>query len=197
MIGVDVKPQRHYPFRMIQADVMTLDLSAVPASAIHASPPCKAYTVARTRGTGVRQQHPDLIGSVRLTLLKWGGPYVIENVVSAPLLGALLVCGGSFNGLSTRCADGETRNLQRHRLFETNAPVATPGCNCGSGEKIGVYGYGGRWHSRFETGRGGYKGSKAESSEAMGINWMTLREMCQAIPPAYTEYIGRQLLRRL
>ncbi len=195
-MGVDVKPQPRYPFPFIQADVMSMELHDVPADVIHASPPCQVYSASRSRPKSNRP-YLDLLGPVRLALVAWGGPYVMENVPGAPLLGGQLICAGYFGQLTADCADGESRSLQRHRLFETNRLLQTPGCCCRPGEKIGVYGYGGRWHSRFESGRGGYKGCKSESSSAMGIDWMTLKELSQAIPPAYCEYIGRQLIRHL
>jgi DNA (cytosine-5)-methyltransferase 1 len=141
----------------------------------------------------LRRNHPNLVGPVRLLLLRWGGAYIIENVPAAPLLDAVTMCGGAFDSLAAVCEDGVTRHLKRHRTFESNRPLWTRGCRCVAGEKIGVYGNGGGWANRFDPYRAGYKGRKAESSQAMGIDWMTIVQMSQAIPPVYAEFIGRQL----
>jgi DNA (cytosine-5)-methyltransferase 1 len=139
------------------------------------------------------RDHEALIEPVRGLLDEIGLPYVIENVVGAPLKNAIVLCGASF-GLR---ADGH--DLARHRLFETNWPMGlVPPCAHGSSPVIGIYG------DRAKTSRGATltirssRWSRPESLEvgglAMGIDWMTWAELREAIPPAYTEFIGEHLL---
>ena len=183
--GVDLYAQPRYPFDFHLADAMTFSLEGFEA--IHASPPCQAYS-AMHRATRA-DNNPDMIAAVRAKLLTWGGgPYVIENVEHAPLIAPVILCGTMF-GLSTR----------RHRAFEFNFRVSEllPPCNCkgrvASGELVGH-----RLRGRVAPGRR-QPPSRPESArlEAYGVPWMHPREARQAIPPAYTEWIGRQLLREL
>lgn len=190
VVGVDLHPQPRYPFAFVQADALAyLDelLSNGPAAfgpfaAIHASPPCQAYSKLRTIH---KRQHPDLIVPVRERLERTGLPWVIENVPGSPLHATLMLCGSSFGLAAGR------RHLERHRYFETNWPLSSlvPPCDHRGRQAVGVYGHG-RWDNATNPDRGGYQGSKAECAEAMGIDWMTLRELTQAIPPAMTEWIG-------
>jgi DNA (cytosine-5)-methyltransferase 1 len=125
VVGVDINPQPHYPFEFIQGDAlrmlelcggMQLDKGF---DAIHASPPCQAFTAYQR--TGVPSiDHPDLIEIVRWLLRNTGVPWVIENVTGAPLQNPIQLCGTGF-GLK----------VQRHRLFETNFPLMSPGCSHG------------------------------------------------------------------
>lgn len=116
-----------------------------------------------------------------------GLPYVIENVVGADMPGAVTYCGSSF-GLRVR----------RHRLFESNVPLTAPACDHASQPApVGVYGNGGAW-TRTAPGGGGVKVSGADAADALGIGWTDFQpSLSQAIPPAYTEHIGRQLLAHL
>jgi DNA (cytosine-5)-methyltransferase 1 len=179
VVGVDIKPQPHYPFEFHQADALdVLKDSGLSEDfdAIHASPPCQAYTNAqRIRG----REHPDLIGPVRELLHAIGLSYVIENVPGAPLRDPTLLCGAMFS-----------LGVYRHRLFETSFPLpfsihahgqrqAKMGRRSGPDEVIQVVGH----FADVGTAR-----------RAMGIDWMTRDELAQAIPPAYTEWIGRQLI---
>ncbi len=182
VVGVDIKPQPHYPFMFIQADATKFPYKSKGAFAlagfdvIHASPPCQAYSVS----TPDKSKHPDLAGRVREILAASMLPYVIENVPGAPLRDYVVLCGSSF-GLRVR----------RHRLFETNFPLLAPPCNHrDQGTPVGVYGGG--------TGKGQKRGRKVMSSteavQVMGMPWATRKEVTQAIPPAYTEFIGSQLM---
>ena len=189
--GVDIQAQPHYcGDEFIQADALTFPLEGYDV--IHASPPCQAYV-----DSANKTKHPRLIEPMRDRLLAWGGPYVIENVDCAPLINPLLLCGTMF-GL----------RVIRHRLFESNRPVYFPPATCchwgkvQNGDFAGVYGRGGRG-ARWRDNRGrSYRwGSVPEGAkllsfwqEAMGIDWMTRAELTQAIPPAFTEWLGRQLL---
>jgi DNA (cytosine-5)-methyltransferase 1 len=194
VVGVDIKPQPRYPFEFIQAEALehtqawldALDRLGKPASwdfdAIHASPPCQAYSNLGSLN-GNSHDHPDLIGPTRELLEQTGLPYVIENVVGrAPLRHPFKLCGSSF-GL----------RVWRHRLFETNWPMGMiPPCSHHEhGEPLDVTGTGG------PGGRHRKPASLAEARNALGIDWMTRAELSEAIPPAFTEWIGTQLMAHL
>lgn len=162
---------------------------------VAASPPCPAYSAI----TVDKDRHPRLIAPVRDALRSWGGLYVIENVEHAApdMVDPVRYCGSSF-GLAVR----------RHRLFETNATLYPKVCDhAGQGEPVGVYGHhpetNGKAYIRPATNRdaGMSRGRRAatldEARRAMGIPWMGWDDLTDAIPPAYTEHIGRQLLAQL
>lgn len=202
VVGVDIEPQRRYPFEFHQADAIevltTWDLSEFDVVA--ASPPCQAYSITKHSHD---KEHPDLVGPTRDALLASGLPFVMENVPGAPLLNYVELCGAAF-GLEAVDVDGTPLVLKRHRLFESNIMLwAPPECACRTyrerGYSVGgVYGGGSsdRNHAR-EVRRGGYTPGKAQRSELIGADWMTLHGLSQAIPPAYTEWIGRQLMSHL
>jgi DNA (cytosine-5)-methyltransferase 1 len=197
VVGVDNKPHPDYPFPMVVADAM--EFLAVPTflagfDAVHASPPCPRYSVSTPSAN--RDSHPDLVEPTRIALRSWGGVYVIENVPGAPLDNPTLYCGAAFS-LGSRCRDGRYRQLKRHRLFESNALLMSPGCGCDAKSKVGVYGDGGGGQSTRPSGGGGYKAYPEEAREAMAIDWMRRDDLADAIPPAYTEHIGAQLLDQL
>ncbi len=202
IVGVDIKPQPNYPFEFVQMDALeyvrwlcdgwrSMYLRIGDFDAIHASPPCQAHSTL-ARMWNARANHPDLIAETREALQETGLPYIIENVVGAPLLDPVMVCGSSV-GLPM---------LQRHRLFESNVSLMAPPCAHNQGEKrfpaldakgrrnggrssiVGVYGHGGDKRADLWP-------------EAMGIDWMTRHELTQAIPPAYTELLGSQLIAQL
>ena len=186
--GVDIRPQPRYAGDVfIQADALTYPLEGYDA--IHASPPCQAYTQL------AKGEHPRLIEPVRDMLERSGAPWVIENVVGAPLLAPLLLCGSMF-GL----------NVRRHRLFETPVWMMQPSCNHDAQPEIRAY-YGKKgwlvWTpAAANVQRRGRKpllrGSVSLAREDMGIDWMeTWDEVREAIPPAYTRFIGEQSLRSL
>jgi DNA (cytosine-5)-methyltransferase 1 len=193
--GVDIDPHPDYPYEFIHADAMEVLDQIVRGEwggfdVIHASPPCPAYSAI----TSNKHEHPDLVGQVRDALREWGGTYVIENVPGAPLIEPLVLCGEAF-GLGATCRDGVYRPLRRHRLFESNVFLMGPGCACSNRQPIGVYGSGG---GGVMLRAGGshvtYKGYPEEYGVALGIDWMGRRDdLANAIPPAYTEYIGRQV----
>ncbi len=194
VVGVDIAPQPRYPYEFVQADaVETLDLfvrsSAIREfAAVHASPPCQAYSTA----TGVHaDRHPRLIEPVRDLLTRAGIPGVIENVIGAPLEGPIL-CGSMF-GLTT-----ETLELRRHRRFEAigwSWPVLLPACAHGQRVRVGgVYGGGGEDRRTAGRGGGGFTPDAQTRRDLMGMPWATMAEVNEAIPPAYTEFIGGLLL---
>lgn len=199
IIGVDIKPQLNYPFGFIQDDALDylegliFEREETMFDAIHASPPCQAYSVLRRANP--EAEYPDLVAPTRSLLIESDLPWVMENVPGAPLMPAVVLCGSMF-GLGA----GD-RQLRRHRLFEASFPMLQPPCQH-KGEAIGVYGGGPTGRYTFENGakkdyynrRGGYQGTIAEKREAMDIDWMNASEINQAIPPAYTDFIGRELL---
>jgi DNA (cytosine-5)-methyltransferase 1 len=197
VLGVDISPQPNYPFRFEQADALewlrwefTLPLNE-RAAVYHASPPCQRHS-AITSVSGDPSSHPDLIGSVRDFLVALGRPYIIENVPRAPLRDPVLMCGAAM-GLRHG-----PYVLRRHRLFESNVALTSPGCGCrrGDGITMGVYGGGNSTKPRAtKTGGRPYKGTVEERKAIMGMPWVGgLHEINEAIPPAYTEYLGKQLL---
>jgi DNA (cytosine-5)-methyltransferase 1 len=183
VVGVDIKPQPRYPFEFHQADAMTFPLDGFDA--IHASPPCQRYSVATVFHPGRQAQHPDLVDPCRDRLNASGLPWVIENVMGAPLRNPIMLCGTMFEGL----------RVYRHRNFETNPPIYWPPPHgwhefrpTEVGRRVAAHGW--------MTVAGHFSGTEA-GQRAMGIDWMTRDELRQAIPPAYTEWIGRQLLAAL
>lgn len=179
VIGVDIAPQPNYPFEFHQADAMTYPLDGF--ALIHASPPCQKFTAYRRRGGGVGDSYPDLIAPVRDALEATGAPYVIENVPGAPLIGPVLLCGSSF-GLDVR----------RHRLFEASTPLTAPSCDHASQPPRFPCATN-RSNLRRTVEIGVWRIPLPVQQQAMGIDWTTLRELSNAIPPAYTEHIGAQM----
>ncbi len=196
--GVDIKPQPRYRGDVfIQADALKFPIEGFDF--IWASPPCQPYSALR----GVSHPHPKLIVPVRRRLVASRLPYAIENVVGAPLINPVTLCGGAF-GLNAVCDDGLVRWLKRHRLIETNFAITSPGCACTAGEKLGVYGYGQRRPNRlgrfgvpkdWHCSHGGYQGSSRERNAVMRTPWMTMRQAAQAVPPAYSQFVGEAFLR--
>ena len=202
VVGVDIKPQPHYPFTFIQGDALCPPVKLSAFDAIHASPPCQAYSSMR-KGRWQNREHPDFIAMLRERFQTLGLPYVIENVVGAPLKASLLLCGTMF-----RLQTNEGSQLRRHRYFECKPPVFfVQPCTHNNGSAIGVYG-GGQHPDRRRPATIGVWGNSGGYSkrdgldhygvekrkEAMGIDWMSGNELSEAIPPAYTEFIGRQLM---
>jgi DNA (cytosine-5)-methyltransferase 1 len=190
VVGVDIEPQpRYVGDHFCQADVMEVGLAVLlrelgPFDAVHASPPCQLFTSLH-RATNAA--HADLITPLRPLLEATGLPYVIENVPGAPLVSPVLLCGTMF-GL----------RIRRHRLFELHlepdALALLPPCTCrgrvANGELIGH-----RVAGRVAPGRRmPPRYTEADRRDAIGVDWITARGARQAIPPAYTEWIGRQLL---
>lgn len=196
VVGVDINPQPRYPFQFIQADALEyLKECGHCFDAIHASPPCQAFS-AMTRGRWKDRKHPDLVAETRRLLIQTGRPYVIENVEGAPLISPIRLCGTMF-GLQS--AGGN--QLRRHRLFECPFifDLLTP---CAHNEVSAIGVYGGGQHPRRRTRQCPSDRSVPEDADfgivakrqAMGIDWMSGNELNQAIPPAYTQWIGERLL---
>ena len=202
--GVDIKPQPRYPFRFVQADALRPPLDLRQFGLIWASPPCQAHTAMKTMHNA--KDHMDLIPQTRAILQASGVPWIMENVVGAPLENPVMLCGTMF-GLGVDDAE-----LQRHRIFETSFPMFfTPQCQHGSRSVIGVYGghirnrkrrtigvYGeGCRDSRRKFDKGVADFAIDHGKKAMDIGWMTTAELSQAIPPAYSEFIGKAALRHI
>lgn len=197
VIGVDISPQPRYQYPFILGDVLRITPDWVATfDAVHASPPCQAYSQATTGD----HDHPRLIEPIRALLTAAGRPAVIENVVGAPLSGPIL-CGSMF-GLAT-----ERLELRRHRRFEAigwDWPLLMPACGHGQRTRVaGVYGGGGwdREAAAGQQGRPGFRGGFTPDADTrrqlMGMPWASKTEVGEAIPPAYTEYIGGLLLAHL
>lgn len=197
--GVDTNRSvaRRYPFTFHLANA--LDYVAEHGhryDAIHASPPCQAYsTLAASLTPRQLAGYPKLITPVRELLEASGKPYIIENVVGAPLKDPVLLCGSMF-GLEAEDADGTPLRLERHRLFESNVPLVQPaGHHHDPGKQVaGIYGGG---ISRRTGGRGGYTPILRVRQKLMGVRHMTQLGLSEAIPPAYTEYLGTQLMEHI
>lgn len=189
VVGIDREPQPHYPYRFIQADLRDLDPAWIAANfaAAVGSPPCWKWSDLAYR-TGL--EYEDFIPEARALFEASGLPYVIENVEGAPLKDPLVLCGTQFPGL----------RVKRHRLFESNIPLVAPmphpkgkhPLHYTKDKRKAHYGLLDEW-TAFVSVNGGGNCSVAAASDAMGIDWMTKNELNQAVPPAYTEWIGRQL----
>lgn len=183
IVGVDIRPQPRYPFTFIQADALRPPVRLEDFDAIHASPPCQAYSKTRAIliGKGLPNRGRDLVASTRALLA--GRPYVLENVPGAPLRNAVVLCGTMF-GL----------RVLRHRIFESSMVLIAPRCAGHDGGTKSHRGY--SRGARYVT-VGGHNYNPTEGRAAMGIDWMTRDELNEAIPPAFTEFIGRQLIAAL
>ncbi len=177
--GVDIRPQPRYcGDEFILEDALTVELEGYDF--IWASPVCKRYSRMSIVRAGLAESHPDQIPPIRERLIDSGTPYVIENVPGAPLLPtAVRLCGQQF-GLG----------VIRHRLFEASMPLRVPdhpkkhapGHLC-------VVGHGGPANQR--------RWKTHEARAAMGIDWMTREQLCESIPPAYSYYLGKQIISQI
>jgi DNA (cytosine-5)-methyltransferase 1 len=183
VVGVDNQPMPRYPFEFHQADAFEyLAEHYQEFDVIHASPPCQFYARI-TRLTGKTENHQDLIEPTRSLLRKTGKPYIIENIPDAPLLNPITLCGTMF-GL----------RVFRHRKFETSFDCSFAPAMCNHWAKSDSLGFSRSKVNAFITVVGHFAGIK-KARLAMGIDWMIRDELSQAIPPAYTEWIGLQILK--
>lgn len=197
IVGIDINPQPNYPFEFYQADALEFPLDGFDA--YHASPPCQAYSWSTVRWRNTGKEYVDLIDRTR-DRLPDDKPYIIENVIGAKLINPIMLCGEMFN-----------LKVLRHRLFESNVLLLAPkhithklrvwdGTAQGvwNGGKPGCFGdEEKRKYFYTVAGHGGKSPSYRLNAwqKAMGIDWMDKYELTQAIPPAYTEYIGRLLIK--
>ena len=186
--GVDLKHGKRYPYTYVRADVLDVlrDKNYLDQfDVIHASPPCQTHSITQhlRNAQGKTTSKLDLIPQTRSALIESGKPYIIENVPGSPLINPIQLCGSSF-GLKVR----------RHRLFESNMALVGSVCDHKSqGRPIGVYG-----SLNDEIPKGGKTAATIdEARNAIGISWAIWTELVEAIPPAYTKYLGGQLGRWL
>jgi DNA (cytosine-5)-methyltransferase 1 len=199
VLGVDAVYQPHYPYAFYEEDVFSLPAGFFQTQGfdlIHASPPCQTHTVYRNNKSGFEVNYEDLIQQTRVLLKETGLPYVIENVPGSPLIRPVVLCGSMFP---------EMHDVKRHRHFETNWFLTTPrGCNHSIWSEV-----------KYVGGRSGERGGKdvkvrktievgrrgipiATQKWGMGIDWnMTIAEISEAVPPAYTKHIGEQFRNQL
>jgi len=175
--GVDILPQPRYPFRFVQGDALAQNLAGFDF--VWASLPCQHYSGMSGCRDGLRETYPDLIGPVRDMLTAWGGPWIIENVMGAPLRNPVVLCGAMFR-LKT----------YRHRQFESNLPLTAPPhpAHTTPASKAG------HWRPGTLVSVAGTCAPVALAREAMGIDWTNRRELAEAIPPAYAEFLGKQAM---
>jgi DNA (cytosine-5)-methyltransferase 1 len=191
VVGVDLSSQPNYPFEFIEADALKLDREFLASfDAVHASPPCQSYSDLAKRNRNAHMW-PRLVEPVRKMLRHLGVPYVIENVEGAPLIDPVVLCGTMFPKL----------RVIRHRLFESNIPLEAPDHRphplvFTHDKRKAHYGTLDQDVS-FVQVTGGGNCTIANAKDAMGIGWMTKNELNEAIPPAYTEFLGRQVMARL
>jgi len=181
VVGVDIKPQPSYPFEFIQANALTADLSGFDF--VWASPPCQKFTAYRRKGHGVGDGYLDLIPDTR-KLLCVAKAWVIENVPGAPLRDPIRLCGSSF-GL----------NIRRHRIFETSHVLTPPPCNHAWQKPRYPAATNRAPMSRCTVEIGVWRIPLSTQQAAMGIDWMGIQELSQAVPPAYSEWIATSVLR--
>lgn len=184
VVGVDIDHQPNYTeyCQFVQGDALSIPLEGFDF--IWASPPCQAYSPLNAYN---KKTYPDLIAMTRLRLHAAGVPYVIENVVQAPLENPVMLCGAMF-GLK----------VYRHRNFEASFPIKGPThprhfhkCSRNGNLPIG---------NQFMTITGGKHSIawRKRAAEAMEVGWMReIREVCEAIPPRYAEYIGRAAIKNI
>lgn len=193
--GIDIVRQKRYPFTQVVGDAVDLVDKILKAarnrgwafSAIHASPPCQRFSDLAKRN-GNADEWPDLIQPIRERLIASGLPYVIENVEGAPLVNPTMLCGTMFDEL----------RVLRHRLFETNWPLTAPPHSkhplvYTMDKRKAHYGKLNEWTSPVQV-TGGGNCSKAAAADAMGMPWASKHGLNEAIPPAYTRWIGERLL---
>lgn len=198
IIGVDIVDRPNYPFDFVKMDALefleTMDLSEFDA--IHASPPCQRYSKLKYLNGDIDkwdENHVDLVAPTRELLIKTGKPYVIENVEGSPLINPITLYGSQFPNLYT----------QRPRLFESNIPLREP-MNKKVKHKTGKLGSGPA-EDGFITVAGikPQRGMNEVQTKLYygfalgGIDWMDLKELTQCVPPAYTEFIGKQIIEYL
>lgn len=179
VIGCDLFPQPEYPFTFIQTNALEIDFA--PYDIIHLSPPCPRFSVATRFNPGKAESHEDLLTPLRVKVLASGKPYILENVVGAPLHKPIRLCGTMF-GL----------RVYRHRLFESNLPIVAP--------THPKHLYRSTRPGRIPQAHefwcvAGHFGNKQAAAEVLGVEWMSKRKnISDAIPPAYTYYLGLQAM---
>jgi DNA (cytosine-5)-methyltransferase 1 len=182
VIGVDKYPMPNYPFEFFLDDAVEfMQMGLEEFDFIWASPPCQAYSWSSALRRNAGTEYADLVEVTRHYLKESGKPYIIENVVGAPLIDPVRLCGTMFPELK----------VFRHRLFESNINLIVDMECAHEGHEAKK--------RRVDSGdyytvAGHWVGTTAEWSDAMGINWMTKKELAQAIPPVYSKYLVEQVI---
>lgn len=187
VVGIDIEHQKNYPFEFIQGDAIEYILKhGHEYDAIHTSPPCQLYSRSTAPQRAIGKTYPDLVEPTRQALLKVGKPWVMENVPQAPVRPDVILTGNMF-GL----------HVLRKRHFELSffmlqiPPI--PEFRIVGKDICSIYGKASQ--DRAPLHRFGKKTIREAWAYSMGIDWhMTEAELSEAIPPAYTEFIGRQLM---
>ena len=197
VVGVDITYQENYPFLLIVKDALSLPLSLLRSfDLIHASPPCQHFTAYRRNKTineGIEDRYLNLIPQTREILERAGVPFVMENLPTSPLRSDLMLCGSMFK---TNPAS-PYMDVRRHRIFEMNFSTAQPKCQHEVWVKRKYKPSSDRVNKRFTIEIGAWNEPLPLQKAAMGVDWkVTVRELSEAIPPAYTRYIGTQFLER-
>ena len=196
VVGVDIDPQPNYPYEFHQADAIEfVKEHGHEFDAIHASPPCQTFSRTKTLHGN---EHPDLIKPTRDALVASGKPWVMENVVGAPLIDPIKLSGQHFN-MTAQDVDGVPLKLVRNRLFESNILLRVPDSFHANRhiQTASIYGAGGGWtprHRDIHDRRGGYIPHTDVIKQLLGIDWMSKHEMSQSIPPVFTEWVGGQII---
>jgi len=185
VVGVDINPQPNYPFEFHRADAIEYARDhARYFHAAHGSMPCQRFSDMSNCRPGLAGDYPDLVAATREVLDEAYIPYALENVPGAPLREDHVLCGQMF-GLE----------LYRHRIFEINggALLSTPG----HPKHTIPASKAGHWRPGTIMSVAGHVSPIAKAREVMGIDWMTRDELAESIPPAYAEFIGRELMAHL
>lgn len=197
VVGVDIASQPDYPFEFHQADALAfLAQHGHEFEAIHASPPCQSYSTGVSSRSSqwvptLGKDEPALIAPTHALLVELGRPWVIENVMGARpqmptgLAGPFILCGSMFS-----------RPIPRHRVFSSSVWVPVPEHpDCAGLAKRTAAELGWEYRDMSVTGKGRRAGTAGRWSHLLGIDWkVSQHQLAEAIPPAYTEYIGKQLL---
>lgn len=192
IVGVDIKPQPDYPFELVVDNILNLTPEYLQEfDVIHASPPCQHYTKYNNTRKDFKKNYQDILEKTRALLKSSNRPYIIENVVGAPLIEPIKLCGSMF-GL----------DVQRHRLFESNIELSQPECdhtiwkpNRFPGGRSIQYGGHARYPCRSTVEVGRWNIPIETQQRAMEIDWSkNLKGISEAIPPSYTKFIGEQII---
>jgi DNA (cytosine-5)-methyltransferase 1 len=199
VVGVDIVDRPNYPYEFIKADALEILKDEVFISqfdAIHASPPCQCYSKLKYLSGNVEKweaEHVDLVAPTRELLIKTGKPYIMENVEGSPLINPIKLCGSQFENMYT----------QRPRLFESNIPLKKPDApvvrhkTLKLGEGFAEDGYITVAGTRPPKGMNEIQAKLYYGFALGGIDWMSLEELTQAIPPVYTCFLGKQIIEHL
>lgn len=187
-MGIDIAPQPRYPYHFLQGNALDQSVEFLRTfDFVWASPPCQRYSALNYVN---KNPHPDLVAPIRNMLKESGVPYCIENVVKAPLVNPIRLCGSSF-GLKVEIG-GTMYELRRHRHFECSFFALQPSCN----HRLPVAGIYGSGEAVKVPGKRGFQVSPVEHRRVlMGMPWANRAEIAEAIPPAYGEFIGREALK--